>query len=353
MRTARKEGACSKPKGRAALCVGLVLALAAALAPAAAIAAGSGAEASQESAAVLAQGALGEGSSVRWTLAANGNLALSGSGQATASEELFDWGDEVVGVYVGREVESLGSELFSCFGKLESVAFEEGSALSEIGPGVFSGCSRLKRISIPPSVQSIGAGAFYCCYGLEQLELAPGGSLKDIGESAFSSCEKLDGVVLPQSLESIGAYAFNGCSSLRELRIPAGVRSIGERALEDCSALETFTLDNPAGTQLARDALAGTPQVPATCEIAIKGVRAAGKGRLKVSWTKVPKADSYKVVFKKKGAKRSRQLKLGSNARTATLKGLAKGKRYQVQVIAFSQGKSMCLSPARLSPKVR
>ena len=107
MRTARKESACSKPKGRAALCVGLVLALAAALAPAAAIAAGSGAEASQENAAVLAQGALGEGSSVRWTLAANGNLALSGSGQATASEELFDWGDEVVGVYVGREVESL------------------------------------------------------------------------------------------------------------------------------------------------------------------------------------------------------------------------------------------------------
>ena len=74
MRTARKEGACSKPKGRAALCVGLALALAAALAPAAAIAAGSGAEASQENAAVLAQGALGEGSSVRWTLAANGNL---------------------------------------------------------------------------------------------------------------------------------------------------------------------------------------------------------------------------------------------------------------------------------------
>ncbi|MGN0077272.1 MAG: fibronectin type III domain-containing protein [Coriobacteriales bacterium] len=353
MRTAREEGACSKPKGRAALCIGLALALAAALAPAAAIAAGSGAAASQESAAVLAQGALGDESSVRWTLAANGNLALSGSGHATASEELFDWGDEVVGIYVGREVESLGSELFSCFSRLETVSFEEGSALSEIGPGAFSSCSRLRRISIPASVQSIGAGAFYCCYGLEQLGLAPNGSLTDIGESAFSSCEKLDGVVLPQSLESIGAYAFNGCSSLQQLRVPAGVRSIGERAFGDCCALETFTLDNPEGTQIACDALAGTPQVPATSEIAIKGVRAAGKGRLKVSWTKVPEASSYKVVFKKKGAKGSRQLKLRGSMRTATLKGLAKGKRYQVQVIAYNQGKSMCLSPARLSPKVR
>lgn len=329
-------------QGAALLCAILALAALAAVAPALAQTAGSG------QAIVISEGAFERNPSLRWTLCADGSLAVVGSGPAEG-EDLLDAGSQATSLIIGREVTSIGAEVFSCFTKLERVVFEEGSSLESIGSGAFYGCTHLSSIRIPAQVQRIGSGAFSSCLELERVEFEEGSSLCSIGDSAFSSCESLSSISLPQGVQEIGAYAFNGCRSLEELTIPAQVGSVGEGAFEDCAALGELLVENPSATELPASALAGTPHEVAAPVVTVK---AKGKRSLKLSWTKTPGASAYTVFYKKRGATAFRQLKL-KGKRSATLSKLASGKRYEVYVAARTGNTVICRSKTTVSPKVK
>ncbi|MDR2662342.1 MAG: leucine-rich repeat domain-containing protein [Treponema sp.] len=66
-----------------------------------------------------------------------------------------------------------------------------------------------------------------------------------IGDYAFYDCSGLTSVTLPEGVTSIGKGAFSGCSGLTSVTLPASVTSIEERAFEGCSGLTSITL--PAG----------------------------------------------------------------------------------------------------------
>ena len=58
-----------------------------------------------------------------------------------------------------------------------------------------------------------------------------------IEEKAFSGCSNLKRITIPSGVETIGDYAFEGCESLTSITVPEGVTSIGGEAFSDCRAL--------------------------------------------------------------------------------------------------------------------
>lgn len=81
-------------------------------------------------------------------------------------------------LYIPNSIVSIGKEAFPS--GIESVFFEEGSALKTIGDNAFA-CYKLKEIKIPEGVKSIGSGA------LSQVQV----------------------IYLPAGIEYIGPYAIN------------------------------------------------------------------------------------------------------------------------------------------------
>lgn len=91
-------------------------------------------------------------------------------------------------------------------------------AVSELGSGAFSGCSRLKEIHLPASLTKIPDHLFSECQSLTYVELPNG--ITHIGQSAFAN-SGLTGIDLSEYKGSIGVLAFNGCQHLNSLSLPA------------------------------------------------------------------------------------------------------------------------------------
>ncbi len=77
---------------------------------------------------------------------------------------------------------------------------------------------------------------------LESIKIPEG--VKAIGNSAFSDCEHLFSLTLPNSVTSIGRSAFQGCTGLTSVNIPNSVRSIGKSAFWGCTSLTFITIHN-------------------------------------------------------------------------------------------------------------
>lgn len=80
-------------------------------------------------------------------------------------------------------------------------------SVTKIGSSAFSGCSKLKEITIPAAVKEIGGSAFYFS-GLEKVTLSEG--LETIGMHAFSYCENLKEINIPSTVKTIYTSAFYG-----------------------------------------------------------------------------------------------------------------------------------------------
>ncbi|MBR1560206.1 MAG: leucine-rich repeat protein [Clostridia bacterium] len=104
-----------------------------------------------------------------------------------------------------------------------------------IGPGAFSGCESVTRVTIPRGVTTIGFEAFCACFGVTELVLPD--TVVTIGGEAFADMENLTRVVMPEGVEYIGDWAFSRCYSLTDLSIPASVTYIGEDAFRYCVEL--------------------------------------------------------------------------------------------------------------------
>ncbi len=66
--------------------------------------------------------------------------------------------------------------------------------------------------------------------------------VKEIGQNAFGGANFLEKIIIPDSVTYIDKYAFYGCKALREITIPGSVGTIGSSAFGNCTALETVTL---------------------------------------------------------------------------------------------------------------
>ncbi len=99
--------------------------------------------------------------------------------------------------------------------ELETVRFEEGTQLDNIGIYAFSYCASLKNIEIPSSVTVIRYGAFMCCDSLTSFMIPEG--IQRIEEDVFMACGNLQTITLPASLSVIEAGFTSGCTALKNI----------------------------------------------------------------------------------------------------------------------------------------
>lgn len=122
----------------------------------------------------------------------------------------------------------------------------------------------IQTVVIEDGVTSVGEYAFYNLDSLSSVVLPNG--ITTINSYAFGSCDALTEIILPKTLETIwndafvydtslvninldgvkiiGSAVFKGCTSLKSVTIGKNLESIGKRAFDECTMLDSFTVDS-------------------------------------------------------------------------------------------------------------
>ena len=109
------------------------------------------------------------------------------------------------------------------------------SGLTRIDDSAFMNCKRLREVIIPNSVEYLSG--FYGCISIRSIKIPRG--VKTIGDNAFTGCTKLVDALLPDSVSSIGYAAFMDCRSLVNVDITDNVQYIGFGAFAGCVSLNS------------------------------------------------------------------------------------------------------------------
>lgn len=123
-----------------------------------------------------------------------------------------------------------------------------------IGASAFEGCTLLNTVNFnSANIKSIGEKAFKGC-ALESVSFCPGITC-EVGSYAFDGCTNLESIVFP-STGSItlnnNCFAFTDTGSgnnVSEIKVDAGVASIGENAFASCKDLNTVNITSDATTK--------------------------------------------------------------------------------------------------------
>lgn len=134
---------------------------------------------------------------------------------------------------------SVESEAFrACTGLITVIT---SSANGKYGGNIFEYCTNIKNIIIPEGTTAIKNNAFSTNFGSVTSIKIPA-SVKSIGERAFYACSGIESISIPDSVSTIGAYAFSGCSGLKSVTIPNAVTNLGIYSFQNCSSLSAITL---------------------------------------------------------------------------------------------------------------
>ena len=149
---------------------------------------------------------------------------------------------EITSVTIPASVENIGSMAFISCQNLESIIFEDGSNLENIGEGAFA-ISAITSITIPASVKNIRVKAFDNCSNLATVTFANGSSLETIDDSAFCN-SAITSITIPASVKRIGDDAFYRCSSLATVIFASesSLETIDRNAFGDCTAIMSIII---------------------------------------------------------------------------------------------------------------
>lgn len=211
---------------------------------------------------VAASGSCGTG--VKWSLASNGVLTISGTGKgimkdyAEGSRKPWESKGDVKQIIICEGVTHIGDHAFAnspatrvslpesltsigtrAFAGAAITAMTIPGSVTTIGVEVFWGCSELTSLTICDGVTAIES-AFGKCTGLTELVLPD--SVTSIGTQAFYRCTGLRTVTLSKNLTSIGYMAFSGCTGLTDLVFPDSLKEIDQEAFRYCSGLNSISL---------------------------------------------------------------------------------------------------------------
>lgn len=165
---------------------------------------------------------------------------------------------------------STGRTFENC-SNIEVVDMSECENLYQLPQGIFSRCTSLQTVKLPPylerieyygfeentnlfdiefpsSLMYIDGGAFQNCSSLTRINLSDCSDFGTLGEYAFANCASLESANLPASLNWIGEYAFSGCRKLGEINVEAlSPADLGEYVFQRVHT-ERCVLSIPTGT---------------------------------------------------------------------------------------------------------
>lgn len=204
------------------------------------------------------------GTGVKWSLASNGVLTITGTGKgimkdyAEGSTKPWESKGDVKQIIICEGVTHIGDHAFAnspatrvslpesltsigtrAFAGAAITAMTIPGSVTTIGVEVFWGCSELTSLTICDGVTAIES-AFGKCTGLTELVLPD--SVTTIGTQAFYRCTGLRTVTLSKNLTSIGYMAFSGCTGLTDLVFPDSLKEIDQEAFRYCSGLNSISL---------------------------------------------------------------------------------------------------------------
>ena len=141
---------------------------------------------------VIANGTCG--TNATWEVYQSGKLVINGSGAVDNfadrySMPWYEYINDIKYVVVGKDITSIGNFAFAYALALETVTFEEGSKLENIGAASFLYVHNLFEIVIPETVTKIG-------------------------NNAFSYCKALTNITIPQDVTLIYPTSFNKCTKV-------------------------------------------------------------------------------------------------------------------------------------------
>ena len=178
-------------------------------------------------------------------------------------------------ITIPASVTSIGGYVFAGCKSLQTVIFEKGSQMTELGTAeakngnplwgqyIFAGTTSLKtvvlpeklttigiscfenssvtEIDLPSSVKAIGKRAFKNCDNIKDAGLSA--NLVYLGDEAFYDCDSLETADLAFGLDYLGFRAFAYCRQLKKAYIPATVTGISGNPFMGCTGVESLELD--------------------------------------------------------------------------------------------------------------
>ena len=155
---------------------------------------------------VAASGKCGTG--VKWSLASNGVLTISGRGAVTQ----IPWQKEKVNeVVVFEGVTSLCKDAFT---RQPVTRVTLPDSLTAIGTMAFAGC-QMEELCLPRNLKTVGVEAFAGCAKLKYLDMDENCAVA-LGDMAFEECSALEAVHLSANIK-LGEGVFVGCGNLEEV----------------------------------------------------------------------------------------------------------------------------------------
>ena len=173
-------------------------------------------------------------------------------------KDAFVYGYNIKTVTFHENVEYIDQEAFSNCVNLELTNDKLPNYLKSIGYEAFQNCKKISKIGIPSSVVNIGDFAFAHCSGLKQCIFAEDIQIDKISSSMFYGCENLEKIIIPSSVTMIEAGAFQNCKSLEKICISKNVKSIGGMIFEGCTNIKEVEFEEGSKlTTIKADAFVG------------------------------------------------------------------------------------------------
>ena len=106
--------------------------------------------------------------------------------------------------------------------------------------GCFENCTKIRRVSYEGEGDTVEDKAFNGCYSLTTITLLD--TVKKYGDKAFQNCSALDTFNL-DGIEEVGDYCFAGCN-IAYLSTPSSLSHVGKAAFAQCSSLKTVFISS-------------------------------------------------------------------------------------------------------------
>lgn len=191
--------------------------------------------------------------------------------------------------------------------------------------------------SVPEGVKIINEHAFFDS-DLKQIILPE--TVTEIEQGAFSGCHHLTSINIPKKVEVFGSHAFSNCSNLQKLNIPTSVSRIGwDSTKSDYNGMFYIQYDPTVIYCTAGSYAESYAKRMGYSYVSMKKpvlTVTSQNGNAKLSWKKVSNATKYQIYIYDSAKKKYVLQKTNSLAnRTATHKGLVRGRTYKYKIRAY------------------
>lgn len=168
-------------------------------------------------------------------------------------EYAFNCGKEIREIVFHENVKTIGRSAFLGCENLELTRDKLPNYLQTIGAYAFAKCKKISKVGIPSSVTEIGEAAFAMCSGMTQCIFAQEIQIEKISRKLFQGCGSLEKITIPSSVTTIEGRAFFLCKSLEKINIPENIISIGDYVFDGCSNLKEVKFEKESKLETIGD----------------------------------------------------------------------------------------------------